>query len=150
MSLEIIMDLVAALKTLLGDAVTMKFTAHGFHWNVEGQDFAQYHDLFANIYEDLDSSIDPIAENIRKMGAYAPFTLSRLSALRSISDVDPGTPAEQPMAVALLKMNEAILKSIMIAFDAAMKENQQGIANFLAERQDMHMKWKWQLTASTK
>jgi hypothetical protein len=38
----------------------------------------------------------------------------------------------------------------MTAFDLAIKENQQGIANFLAERQDMHMKWKWQLTASTK
>lgn len=144
------MDLVAALKSLLGDAVTMKFTAHGFHWNVEGQDFAQYHELFSNIYEDVDSSIDPIAENIRKLGAYAPFTLSRFSALRSISDVDPGTPTEQPMAAALLKMNDAVLKNIMTAFDLAIKENQQSIANFLAERQDMHLKWKWQLTASTK
>jgi starvation-inducible DNA-binding protein len=106
--------------------------------------------LFANIYEDVDSSIDPIAENIRKLGAYAPFTLSRLSALRGISDVDPGTPTEQPMAAALLKMNNAVLENIMTAFDLAVKENQQSIANFLAERQDMHMKWKWQLTASTK
>ena len=144
------MDLVAALKALLGDAVTMKFTAHGFHWNVEGQDFAQYHDLFASIYEDVDSSIDPIAENIRKMGAFAPFTLPRFIELRSIDDAGASAPEPQVLASALLEMNNTMLTSIMTAFDAAMKENQQGIANFLAERQDMHMKWKWQLTASTK
>jgi starvation-inducible DNA-binding protein len=60
-----------SLKTVLSDAVTMYFTAHGFHWNVEGQDFSQYHDLFADIYEDVYSSIDPLAEDIRKLGEYS-------------------------------------------------------------------------------
>ena len=36
------------------------------------------------------------------------------------------------------------------AFASANKANEQGIANFLAERDDMHKKWRWQLTASTK
>jgi starvation-inducible DNA-binding protein len=144
------MDLVAALKALLGDVVTMKFTAHGFHWNVEGQDFAQYHELFANIYEDVDGSIDPIAENIRKMGAFAPFTLPRFIELRTIEDASASAPEPQNLASALLEMNDAVLKSIMNVFEAATAANQQGIANLMAERQDMHMKWKWQLTASTK
>lgn len=144
------MDLVAALKALLGDVVTMKFTAHGFHWNVEGQDFAQYHDLFAKIYEDLDNSIDPIAENIRKMGAFAPFTLPRFIELRTIDDAGASAPEPQNLAEALLEMNAAVLKSVMAVFEAATEANQQGIANLMAERQDMHMKWKWQLTASTK
>jgi len=54
------------------------------------------------------------------------------------------------MAKALLVANEGVLASIDKAFKAAIKDNEQGIANFLAERNDMHMKWKWQLTASVK
>lgn len=33
---------------------------------------------------------------------------------------------------------------------AATDANEQGIANFLAERDDMHKKWRWQLEATTK
>ena len=138
-----------SLKTVLSDAVTMYFTAHGFHWNVEGQDFSQYHSLFSDIYEDVYSSIDPIAEDIRKLGEYAPFTLSKFIDLRTIEAKDV-KPEPKAMAKELLRLNDGILESIADAQDAASKANEQGIMNFLAERDDMHKKWRWQLTASTK
>ena len=144
------MDLANALKALLSDVVAFKFTAHGFHWNVEGQDFSQYHSLFASIYEDADSSIDPIAENIRKIGSYAPFTLARFASLRSVPDVDPGEPEPQAMATALLAMNKGVISSIKNAHAVAEEAGERGIVNFLEERWDMHMKWDWQLKASTK
>lgn len=135
------------LSNLLSDTVVMYFQAHGYHWNVEGPDFSQYHSLFSDIYEDVYGSVDPIAENIRKLGEYAPFTLAKFVDMTSIkfSDVDPNPKS---MAKELLKSNDTVLKSIDSAFQAAMKENEQGIANFLAERDDMHKKWRWQLKAS--
>ena len=137
------------LKTLLADAVTMYFVAHGYHWNVEGPDFSQYHSLFADIYEDVYSSIDTIAEDLRKLDEYAPFTLSKFIDLRTVESVEVA-PNPKAMAKALLKVNEGVLKTIGKAFTSANKANEQGIANFLAERDDMHKKWHWQLTASTK
>ena len=137
------------LKTLLADAVTMYFVAHGYHWNVEGQDFSQYHSLFADIYEDVYSSIDTIAEDLRKLDEYAPFTLSKFIDLRTVESVEVA-PNPKAMAKALLKVNEGVLVTIGKAFASATKANEQGIANFLAERDDMHKKWHWQLTASTK
>jgi len=137
------------LKTLLSDSVTMYFVAHGYHWNVEGSDFSQYHSLFADIYEDVYSSIDPIAENLRKLDEYAPFTLSKFIDLRTVESVEVA-PNPKAMAKALLKVNEGVLVTIGKAFASATKANEQGIANFLAEREDMHKKWHWQLTASTK
>lgn len=138
-----------SLKTVLSDSVTLYFAAHGFHWNVEGQDFSQYHSLFAEIYEDVYSAIDPLAEDIRKLGEYAPFTLSKFIDLRTIEAKD--VKAEpKAMAKELLRLNDGILESIANAQDAAGKANEQGIMNFLAERDDMHKKWRWQLTASTK
>jgi starvation-inducible DNA-binding protein len=137
------------LKTFLADAVTMYFVAHGYHWNVEGSDFSQYHALFAEIYEDVYSSIDLIAEDLRKLGEYAPFTLSKFIELRTVESVEVA-PNPKAMAKALLKVNEGVLVTIGKAFASATKANEQGIANFLAERDNMHKKWHWQLTASTK
>lgn len=138
-----------ALKTSLADVITMSFVAQGYHWNVEGQDFSQYHALFAEIYDDVYSSIDPLAENIRKMDEYAPFTLSKFIELRTVESKDV-KPEPKAMAKALLTVNEGVIDSIKKAFNAAVDADEQGIADFLAGREDMHKKWSWQLRASTK
>lgn len=138
-----------SLKTLLSDTVTMYFVAHGFHWNVEGQDFSQYHSLFAEIYEDLYSAIDPIAEDVRKLGEYAPFTLSKFSDLRTVEPKDV-KPEPKAMAKELLRINDALIESVNKTFKDAEKADEQGIMDFLAGRDDMHKKWRWMLTASTK
>ena len=107
------------LKTFLADAVTMYFVAHGYHWNVEGSDFSQYHSLFADIYEDVYSSIDSIAEDLRKLDEYAPFTLSKFIDLRTVESVEVA-PNPKAMAKALLKVNEGVLVTIGKAFASAM------------------------------
>jgi len=142
-------ELIKSLKVLVSDVVTFYFMAHGYHWNVEGSDFSQYHALFLEIYEDAYGSIDPIAENIRKLDDYAPFSLQKFLDLRTLDfkDVQPNPKA---MAKSLLTANEALLKSLKKAFDEAQKQDEQGIMNFLADRIDNHNKWSWQLRASTK
>ena len=142
-------ELTNALKTLLADTVTMYFVAHGFHWNVEGQDFSQYHSLFAEVYEDVYSAVDPIAEDVRKLGEYAPYTLSKFVDLRTVEPKDV-KPEPKAMAKELLRINDALIESIGKAFKAAEKADEQGIMDFLAGRDDMHKKWRWMLSASTK
>lgn len=142
-------DLITALKTLLADSVTLTFQAWGCHWNVEGPDFYQYHGLFSDIYSDVDSAIDPLAENIRKLGGYAPFDLAEFVKLRSI-DFSATKPDAKTMANMLKMVNDQIIESIDKAFKAAEAANEQGIMDFLAGRDDMHKKWRWFLKASTK
>jgi len=141
-------DLNEELTELLADVVSFYFRAHGAHWNVKGADFSEYHKLFQKIYEDVYESIDPIAENLRKLGSIAPFTLGSFMALRCLEDA----PAmlQDPIALAndLLLANDMILDELSDAFDCASMYNQQGVANFLAGRIDSHQYWKWQLTVS--
>lgn len=142
-------DLVSNLEELLGDVVVFYFRAHGYHWNVEGEDFAQYHELFETIYSDVYSSIDPIAENIRKLDRYAPFKLD--SFIKASSLEDSRVPTDpRSMAVDLLSANDKIIEKLKEGFNIANSANEQGIANFIADRIDMHQKWRWQLKASTK
>jgi len=141
-------DLNEELTELLADVVSFYFRAHGAHWNVKGADFSEYHKLFLKIYEDVYESIDPIAENLRKLGSIAPFTLGSFLALRCLDDA----PAilQDPIALAndLLAANDMILDELSDVFDCATNYNQQGVANFIAGRIDQHQFWKWQLTAS--
>jgi HK97 family phage prohead protease len=141
-------DLNEELTELLADVVSFYFRAHGAHWNVKGADFSEYHKLFLKIYEDVYESIDPIAENLRKLGSIAPFTLGSFMALRTIEDAP--VILQDPIALAndLLAANDIVLDELSDAFDCASAYNQQGVANFLAGRIDQHQFWKWQLTAS--
>ena len=139
--------LVLALGSLLADTYTVYHQSHGYHWNVKGPDFTQYHELFSNIYEDLIESADPIAENILKLGYDSPFKMSDLMRLGTISEASPNdTP--QSMTVALLESVQALNDGFSDAFEIANEIEQQGIANFIAERIDMTAKWMWQLRAS--
>lgn len=139
--------LAVELSSLLADVYTMYFRAHGYHWNVTGQDFSQYHSLFEQIYEDLFDSVDPIAENIRKIGAISPFRVVDLIRMRTLEDTEVGS---DPMSMVndLLDANASILTSLNKVFDIATRVNEQGIANFIAERIDMHQKWGWFLRSS--
>jgi HK97 family phage prohead protease len=141
-------DLNEELTELLADVFSFYLRAHGAHWNVVGTDFAEYHKLFNDIYDDVYSSIDPIAENLRKLGSKAPFTLPQFIALRTLDDSNIASSDARVLATDLLNANDVIILSINDAFNCATWQGQQGIANFLAERLDKHQMWKWQLSAS--
>ena len=138
------------LATLLSDYVTAKFLAHGYHWNVQGKDFKEFHAFFEDLYTDFDSAIDPVAENLRKLGFEAPYQLADFQANATIQeDLIVGGDIET-MVASLIRINQALLDDSFASFAAASDVNQQGIANFLAERIDKHQFWNWQLTATLK
>jgi starvation-inducible DNA-binding protein len=137
-----------ALTVLIADNVSVYFRAHGYHWNVQGQDFTEYHMLFGEIYEDLYHAVDPTAENLRALGDFAPYRLQDFVAMRSIQD-SPVPPADPiAMALDLLVGIDALLAVTNRTAAIATQVNEQGVLNFLAGRIEMLGKFKWQLTAS--
>lgn len=141
-------DLAEELNELLANVVSFYFKAHGAHWNVMGPDFAEYHELFGEIYGDAYSSIDPIAENVRKLGKPALAGLSTIALTAELPETAADVTDARVLAAEILSANEMLIGELAEAFDCAILHNQQGIANFLAERIDSHQKWKWQLSSS--
>lgn len=137
-----------ALMPVLANATIMYHRVHGFHWNVVGPDFPEWHEKFLEIYEDVYSSLDIFAENIRKMDTVAPFCLWDLTEHATVSDEHVSDFDSHTLVHNLLTTNSGVLVSLNSAFRVASASNQQGIANFLAERIDMHQKWNWQLSVS--
>lgn len=132
------------LREILSGAANLSFKSQGFHWNVVGSDFAQYHSLFGEIYADIHSSIDPLAENIRKLGGAA----SSLADLARPDGVSSQIGSPKQMAADLLLANEAFVTELKAAFSLLEQADEQGVADFIAGRIDAHQRWSWQLAAS--
>ena len=146
---EVQPQLVDSLANLLADVVAISFIAQGYHWNVKGSNFPQYHELFGEIYSDIYSSVDPLAENILKMGYDSPFTLSAFASMSELAASATMDNSCQAMAYDLYIANQVVIQKLKEAFSVADAANEQGVADFLAGRIDMHQKWGWQLKAST-
>jgi starvation-inducible DNA-binding protein len=139
-------EVVEVLADVLGNAAHMYFKAHGHHWNVTGRDFSQFHDFFAEIYEDVYGMLDPVAENMRKMGAMAPYRLNELADLSQMDDMDCACDA-MLMVQDLYAANNVMIACLDNAFQISTDLNEQGIADYIAGRIDEHKKWRWQLAA---
>ena len=138
------------LKTLLATEYAFVIKAQFFHWNVEGPRFHSLHEFFGEIYDDVyDNAIDRTAEYIRTLDDYTPGSFERFSELSQI----PGqlkVPRAQLMLEELLADTDKMIALLNESFTVATAENQQGIANFIAERLDAHGKWRWQIRAFLK
>jgi len=138
-----------AAKVAFASEFAFYLKAHNFHWNVEGPDFLEYHQLFGGIYEEVYGAIDEFAEKIRAIGAYVPASFTRFSMLTQIEDETQILPVEAMLAE-LLGDNEKIIKVLKLVYDAAEVAGEHGFSNFLAERMDAHRKHGWMLRASRK
>ena len=141
-------ELVLSMRKCLANTFVAYFKAHTFHWNVEGIHFPTYHDFFGDLYEDLHGAVDPIAEEIRALGAYAPTGLNELYADATIADSNLKGDSVKEMLSVLLMDNNAILECLNRSFALATAANAQGLADFLAGRIDIHKKHGWMLSAS--
>ena len=138
------------LKQVLATSFVFYLKAHNFHWNVEGPNFPQYHSFLGDLYNEVfDNAIDRTAELIRSLDNYAPGSLTRFAELSAIAD-QTKIPRAELMIAELLGDNDILLQVLNEAFVAATQENQQGIANFIAERLDAHAKHGWQLRSILK
>ena len=138
-----------ALKQFLATTFAYYLKAHYFHWNVEGPDFVQLHELFSNIYEDAFGAIDPTAEYIRTEEEYAPGSFERFQEL-SLIQGQTKVPRARLMIEELLADTQTMKDLSKNLFDQATEVGREDVANFAAERQSQHGKYGWQLQALLK
>ena len=131
-----------SLKILLASTQSFAIKTQNFHWNVEGSNFPQYHMFLDTLYSDVNETIDPIAEYVRILGHYTPGSLQRYAELTIIQD-QTKIPRAQLMFAELLQDTEKMGELAVQIFDQATQERQQGIANYMAELQDLYGKKSW-------
>jgi DNA-binding ferritin-like protein len=140
-------QLISQLKQLLADNIALKFRAHGYHWNVESDDFKQFHDFFAGIYLDYDDATDTYAEWLRIFKTYAPYRLADFFDMSSMPEpVLVGDP--QPMLADLYMSIEKHIEDLKDAITTATTARENGLVDFLSARQAISQKFCWQIRVS--
>jgi len=138
-----------AVKVAMADTFAMYLKTHNYHWNVEGEDFFEYHKFFNKLYDELFEAVDVLGEEIRGLNEYAPGSFSRFSELTSIEDATT-VPDGVTMAANLLKDNDKVIASLTNAFKLAEAADKVGLSNKLQDRIDVHTKHSWMLRSTTK
>lgn len=141
------------LKNLLANHIEGGLTVHGYHLNIEGEDFTQYHSLFGQIYQDFYSQIDVLGEYIRiiSLGSeYVNISVDIIKLNKSIvSDPIVGSKPKE-MCSAILKIIANLIPQFNILVLESKKEQEEGLLNYCAERLDKLNKLKWTLLSITK
>lgn len=136
-------------KICLANTFMMYFKAQSYHWNVEDLLFPMYHSFFGDIYSEVYSAIDPMAEEIRALGEYAPKSLEELYNHKSV-DADNTATNAVDMLQDLLETNNKVIESLNKLFDLLTADKEQGFADFIAGRIDSHKKHGWMLNSMLK
>ena len=140
-------ELIECMKRLFATNYQYYVKAHGFHVNVVGPDFVQYHQLFSEVYEFADEASDSIPEHIRVLEAIAPFSLKRIIELGRIKD-----SAERPEALRmvrdLLADSQILMDHYEECHDMAVEEKCYGLINFIEGQMDDLGKIMWKLRST--
>ena len=136
-------------KQALADTFFMYIKAQSYHWNVEGIHFPQLHEFFGDLYADLYGAVDPLAEQIRALGEYAPRNIEEMYDNKTIDTMNAAQSSRE-MLSDLLQTNEQVLISLNNLFKELEIKDEQGFMDFVASRIDTHKKHGWMLKSTLK
>jgi starvation-inducible DNA-binding protein len=141
--------LINQLKTILGTNFALYLKAHGYHWNVEGPNFPQYHSFLDGFYNSVFDQTDPIAEHLRALNSYAPGSLARMLELADLQEAT-NIPDGIAMMRDLAADNDRFIMHLRAGIVAADGANEPAVGNFLQDLLDAHQKHGWMLRSIIK
>jgi starvation-inducible DNA-binding protein len=142
-------QLIEQLKVILGTNFGLYLKAHNYHWNVEGNDFPQFHGFLDTFYTEVFAQNDPIAEHIRYLNAYAPGSFSRFLELSAVEEATT-VPDALTMMTTLKMDNDRYIMQLRAGIVLADEAGEPAVGNFLQDLLGAHQKKAWMLRSITK
>jgi len=142
-------QLIEQLKVILGTNFGLYLKSHNYHWNVEGNDFPQYHLFLNTFYNEVFLQNDLIAEHIRYLDAYAPCSFSRFMELSAVED-STTVPDPLTMMITLKNDNDKYIVQLRAGIILAEQADEPAVSNFLQELLGAHQKKAWMLRSIIK
>jgi starvation-inducible DNA-binding protein len=133
------------MRLTLANLFVLYFKTHSFHWNVTGVQFSQMHDFFGKLYEELHGAVDPLAEQIRINGAFAPRTLAELYKPSTINETALAGNNATAMLAELARDNDEVVRNYTECISIAKSLNNEGLVDYLGGRIDAHKKIGWMI-----
>lgn len=139
-------EIVKSLNLLLCDQHVHYQKLRNFHWNVQGPDFYELHEVFEQQYNSVKKEIDEVAERIRVFDQ-RPFSNLYDYIQNSSIDESTGNPGSVEMAQEILDDYETLLQRMMEVSDAAAKIGDSGTIDLIYTYIRRLEKKHWMMTA---
>lgn len=139
---------ISVLSDVLADQYVLYTKTRNYHWNVTGEDFAQYHELFEKQYSAIDEDIDDVAERIRALGAKTPATLSEFIKSATLKEHPGKFPYSKAMIANLLADHETVIRNLRKGIEICDDVDDDGTEDFLTQLLEKHEKTAWMLRAT--
>jgi len=136
------------LNVVLADEFVLYTKTRNYHWNVVGPNFASLHQFFESQYNELNESVDQIAERIRSIGGKPASTLAEILSLARIKEDSARTPTSEEMVSRLLSDNESVIRTIRADLVLITKLEDAGTVEFLTQLLESQEKMAWNLRAT--
>ena len=138
---------ITLLNLQLADHYVLLTKTKFYHWNVEGPEFHDIHELLDENYEKLSDMVDEIAEQSLKLGGQAAGTLAWFKAhTRLGEDEGDSIPDTRRMIEQLKDAHESIMETLHADIKATEEKFDDAVtSNLLQEMSDKHHKMAWML-----
>lgn len=141
-------EAVRMLSKLLADEYVLYTKTRNAHWNVTGPDFHAMHVFFEQQYDELDETVDEIAERIRSLGEPSPGSLAEMLKLARLEEISGAAYSSTRLLEILLADHEQIIRQIRGDAPLCAKLGDDGTNDFLVGLLEKHEKLAWMLRAS--
>jgi starvation-inducible DNA-binding protein len=143
LSSEAVREVSAALNALLADTFALYVKTKNFHWHVSGPHFRDYHLLLDEQAEQLEASIDILAERARKVGGTTIRSIGQIAKLQRVKDNDKDYVAAIDMLNELMNDNKAQIQHMREAHQLADEHEDVATASLLENFIDEAEKRCW-------
>lgn len=146
---EKLIPVVVELNTLLANYHIYYQKLRNFHWNILGENFFELHNKFEELYSDVRTKIDEIAERILTL-RYHP--MSKFSDYLEISRIKESSPlqSDKEMVNELIEDHKLLLQQMSNVLAKAGNAKDEGTIDLIGGYIRELEKSSWMLDAWTK
>lgn len=135
--------IVAAVNPLVADAFALYVKTKNFHWHLSGSHFRDFHLLFDEHAEQIFTSIDVLAERIRRIGGTTIRSISHIAQLQSVADDNEEYVPAGEMIKRLLADEMHMAEMQHHAIEVCDEHHDSVTSNALQEILDLTERRKW-------
>ena len=139
------MSLEQSLNEFLADLNVFYRKLQNYHWNAQGKDFFRTHEKLEELYNEVNESIDEIAEHILILGGQPLGTLKDYLATSTIQEAENKKVKSDEIYINLITDFETLLKKSIEIKEEADKENDYATSGLIDDYILNYGKHLWML-----
>ena len=139
------MNLEQNLNEFLADLNVFYRKLQNYHWNAQGKDFFRTHEKLEELYNEVNESIDEIAEHILILGGQPLGTLKDYLSVSNIQEAENKKVKSDEIYSNLINDYETLLKKSIEIKEEADKENDYATSALIDNYILNYGKYLWML-----